>query len=209
MKNYTPYFNKAILFTLDNEDSNWRTQPKLENLGDGAGLTFMGLTQEDDEKLLPGGMTIQELAAIYLDGNEEFHEYALDMITDIYYHEYWLVNKINAGYDNIESYKIACRLFDFGVNRGPIPAVTALQKACNALMPSGVEIAEDGLFGSKTLNRVNSLIRTYGENKLYNAFVYQCRKQYSGLLESRNEQVRQTAQNSYQGWINRLEREIN
>lgn len=191
------YFDKAIMFTLDNEDWNWRHNPKLENLNDGAGWTFIGITQRDDEKYLPFGLTVQTLADIYINDVERRKE-MLEIINDIYFKKYW-----KPAYDQIQSYIIACRLFDFGVNRGIVRAVQALQNACNVLMPGAVELKVDGVFGDKTLNRVNSLIKAFGEDKLYNAFVYQCRKQYSAIVDRNPNMGR-----FYQGWINRLERKI-
>lgn len=194
----TPYFDKAILFMLENEDCQWRTAPKLENLHDGAGWTFIGITQRDDEKFLPNHLTVVEISEMYLKGDSETRQAALDAIFEVYYKKYW-----NLLYDQIKSYKTACRVFDFGVNRGPMKAVIALQNACNILMAETLALKVDGIFGEKTLNRVNSLIQTYGEDKLYNALVYQCRKQYSGVVDKNPNMGR-----FYNGWINRLEKEI-
>lgn len=197
MKKYTDYFDRAVPFVLYNEDNSWQTRPKLEDLGDGADMTFIGLTQRDDEKYLPFGLTIKALADTYINEPGRREE-MLEVITDIYFKKYW-----KPAYDEIQSYKIACRLFDFGVNRGITRAVNALQIACNILLPGDVALKVDGLFGDKTLIRINNLIKAFGEDKLYNAFVYQCRKQYSSIVDHNPSMGR-----FYKGWINRLEREI-
>ena len=46
-----PVVEQAILFCLRNEDDRWDTKAKLEDLHDGAGWTFIGLTQNYDGSL--------------------------------------------------------------------------------------------------------------------------------------------------------------
>lgn len=68
---------------------------------------------------------------------------------DIYYHDYYLKYQFN----KIVEYKLAQRVFDFGVNAGPARSIKLLQNAANK---TGANLKEDGLIGPLTLNAVNS-----------------------------------------------------
>jgi lysozyme family protein len=135
---------KAIKFMLRNEDYRYDTKAKLENLGDGAGLTFIGLTEKHDTKYLPFGMTIKGLANLY----SQDKLMALAEIIAIYREKYW-----NKRYDFINDERLAIRLFDFGVNCGIGTAVKILQKAVN--------IAPTGKFDEATVTRVNETATAY------------------------------------------------
>jgi len=102
---------KAILFALRNEDDNYDKNAKLENLGDGAGFTFIGLTEKYDEAHIKNkyGMTISQLANYYKTNKGK----ALDIIRETYCDLYWF-----KAFDNILDEKIAIRLFDLMLNRG-------------------------------------------------------------------------------------------
>lgn len=102
---------KAILFALRNEDDGYDKNAKLENLGDGAGLTFIGLTEKYDGAYIKNkyGMTISQLANYYKTNKGK----ALDIIKETYCDLYWLKS-----FDLINDEKIAIRLFDLMLNRG-------------------------------------------------------------------------------------------
>ena len=62
-----PTVEQAVLFCLRNEDYRWDSNAKLENLHDGAGWTFIGLTQNYDGAYLKAehGLTIVSLYGLY------------------------------------------------------------------------------------------------------------------------------------------------
>lgn len=102
----------AIFFTLRNEDYRYDTKGKLENLDDGAGWTFIGLTERFDGKYLKDthGLTIPGLAELYKTDRPK----ALMIIKDTYAAKYWN----GRGFDKVKSPRIAIRLFDLAVNCG-------------------------------------------------------------------------------------------
>ena len=108
----TPIVEQAILFCLRNEDDRWDTKAKLEDLHDGAGWTFIGLTQNYDGAHLKAehGLTIVGLHELYK--CDKAH--AIKIIVDCYKKKYWN----NRGFDKIKSPRIAIRLFDLSVNCG-------------------------------------------------------------------------------------------
>lgn len=135
---------KAIKFMLRNEDYRYDTKAKLENLGDGAGLTFIGLTEKYDTKFLPFGMTIKSLANLY----SQDKLMALAEIVSIYRAKYW-----NKRYEFINDERLAIRLFDFGVNCGVGTAIKILQKA--------IGITPTGKFDEATCTKTNETSNAY------------------------------------------------
>lgn len=67
---------------------------------------------------------------------------------EIYYQEYWLPNY----YDQIESHKIASKIFDMTVNMG---AKNSHMNTQRALMCCDLRIKWDGIIGPKTLAAIN------------------------------------------------------
>ena len=102
----------AIMFTLRNEDCHWDTKARLENLNDGAGLTFIGLTEKYDGEYLKTThhTDIKGLAELYKTNRPT----AIGIVVDTYRHKYWT----GKGFDQIKSDRIAVRLFDLAVNCG-------------------------------------------------------------------------------------------
>ena len=102
---------KAINFALRNEDDDYDKNAKLEDLKDGAGLTFIGLTEKYDEAYLKNkhGLSIKQLADLYK--NDKIK--VIEIIKNAYYDLYWLKS-----FDLINDEKIAIRLFDLMLNRG-------------------------------------------------------------------------------------------
>lgn len=74
----------------------------------------------------------------------------IDKAVDIYYNDFWLKYKLNT----VESSIISAQLLLMFVNLSPVSAATCVQKAINKINNS---IAEDGVFGSKTIQMVNKL----------------------------------------------------
>ena len=107
-----PTVEQAVLFCLRNEDYRWDSNAKLENLHDGAGWTFIGLTQNYDGAYLKAehGLTIVSLYELYKVDKAQ----AIKIIVDCYKKKYWR----NRGFDKIKSERIAIRLFDLAVNCG-------------------------------------------------------------------------------------------
>ena len=95
--------DNAILFCLKNEDDNWRTNAKLEDLGDGASWTFVGVTQKYD------GQYLKEKHNIDVVGLHKLYQTdkaaAVKIIVDCYDKKYWR----NRGFDKIKSERIAIR----------------------------------------------------------------------------------------------------
>lgn len=104
--------NQAILFTLRNEDDLWDKKARLEDLDDGAGKTYIGLTEKYDGKYLKDSHNIDivGLSELY----KRSKPMAIKIIVDCYKNKYWN----GRGFDQIKSDRIAIRLFDLAVNCG-------------------------------------------------------------------------------------------
>lgn len=107
-----PTVEQAVLFCLRNEDYRWDSNAKLENLHDGAGLTFIGLTEKYDGDFLKKEHNISITSLHELYKCDKAH--AIKIIVDCYKNKYWN----GRGFDGIDSPRIAIRLFDLAVNMG-------------------------------------------------------------------------------------------
>ena len=138
-----PVVERAILFCLRNEDYRWDSAAQLEDLDDGAGLTFIGITEKYDGPTLQRehGLTMRELYELYKQDKAK----AVGIIIDIYQRKYW----DNRGFDRIKSDRIAIRLFDLAVNNG--------FGGLNNIM------ARAGLGKTFNADTVNALIENEGE----------------------------------------------
>jgi len=135
------------------------------------------------------GITVGVARANGFSGN--MADLPLSKAIEIYKTKYW-----KPLYGSIESKAIAYKLFDFGVNAGPKRAVTTLQRAMNE--KTGINIKEDGVFGSITLSMLNSYIRERGELFIYNAYIETIKAFYADLIRRRPKDVK------YQrGWLKR------
>jgi lysozyme family protein len=114
-------FNQAIQATLDHEGGDTVTNDPT----DAGGLTRYGISQRSYPEL--DILTITEQQA-----------------KDIYKKDYWDMVKGDA----IESQEIACAIFDFAVNAGPVRAIKLAQKAINT--------TDDGMIGPMTLSAWNN-----------------------------------------------------
>lgn len=125
-------FEPIIQWVLYQEDDH-RAPGKIVDLGDGAGLTRLGLTQRWHQKDVPmdffSTMTFKD---------------AVVSAKSAYKKNYW---SIISG-DQIDSDEIAAPLLSFSVNDNPLIASKILQRV--------LHISEDGHIGPKTLAELNS-----------------------------------------------------
>lgn len=106
----------------------------------------------------------------------------------IYWKYFWNDNN----FDDIESQRIATKIFDLVVNMGNYNAFILVQRAANALLKK--ILVEDGLFGYKTLSAINSL----NENVLIDRIKLAQSKYYQAIVLSHPGQKIFLA-----GWIKR------
>lgn len=125
-------FFDALAFVLRNED------PHLSGIvtNDSGGRTRFGIAERSHPEL-----------------GDEFYfgpaEEALATARSIYRSEYW---EPICG-DSVADQTVAAKLFDMAVNMGVRQAVALCQSAVNAL--ATMRLAEDGVFGPRTLEAVN------------------------------------------------------
>lgn len=150
--------NKAILFALRNEDDSYDKNAKLENLNDGAGLTFIGLTEKYDEHYLKNAheLTIKQLAELY----QQDRKRTIEIIKDAYYDLYWAKE-----FDAITDERITIRLFDLMLNRG--------RGGLNSIL---------GAAGYK-LTTINDNIKTEGAETVYDNIIIAAEKAYRSLRQ--------------------------
>jgi lysozyme family protein len=126
-------FNKIIPWLLYQEDS--RTTPgKIVNLGDGAGLTRLGITSKNFGEILPASFWTYQV---------NFAD-AIKTAKDFYQQQYW--QHING--DRIAADAVAAVLLSFAVNKNIPVAVKTLQHVLGVL--------PDGVLGLVTVSTLNS-----------------------------------------------------
>ena len=114
-----------------------------------------------------------------------------DEAIQIYHRDFWTKLKC----DEIVPEKIACALFDMGVNAGLSAAVKILQRAINA---TGKPLSVDGAIGRATLAMVNTL----PPDRLLEAFRRECLHHYAAIID------RDPSQKVFwNGWRNRIYRD--
>lgn len=93
------------------------------------------------------------------------HGYTGDMkhipfekVCDIYRVGFWDKLKL----DRITSQTLATRIFDIAVNCGYYRACVITQKSYNSMWNTKSKIAEDGIIGSRTIARLNSVSKSKG-----------------------------------------------
>lgn len=152
---------KAILFCLRNEDDRWDSKASLEDLDDGAGWTFIGLTQKYDGKYLKDqhNIDIVGLSQLY----KKDKPAAIAIIVDCYENKYWN----GRGFDQVKSERIAIRLFDLMVNCGAGGLNNIMLRA--------------GLGKSFNPAAVNNLIDKEGEEKALTIIKIAALDRYKGL----------------------------
>lgn len=135
-----PLFARALAFVLSHEG---------------------GLSEDPDD---PGGVTRWGISLGFLrragdpagdidrDGDvdaDDVRAVTHDFAADIYRRQWW----DRYGYARINDPGIAVKIFDLAVNMGPAPAHRCLQRAVRACW---FAVADDGVFGPKTLAAVNA-----------------------------------------------------
>lgn len=123
-------FDKAIPYVLVSEGSEFTDDPVDRGGATKYGLSLRGL------KALPG----------YEDWTkDDLKKLSEEEAKDIYYKFFW-------EFENINSQKIATKLFDIYVNLPPIKAVKIFQVGANAC---GGRIVVDGVWGPRTVSAIN------------------------------------------------------
>jgi lysozyme family protein len=116
------------------------------------------------------------------------------MVERFYQNNFW-----NQWYAQLDSDDVAKRVFDMSVNGGKKTGVKLLQRACNCLSIGGLIIDEDGQWGPKTLDAVNS---TYGQRGTVVDSFKNVREDYYEDLAAKNPAKAQ----DLKGWLARAKR---
>lgn len=99
---------------------------------DNGGLTKYGISQRSYPGLDIRNITLENAIIIYWD-------------------DFWSKMKLQLIPYSPANSKIASRVFDIGVNFGPIHGIKALQRALSYINPSTIQLTIDGKLGEKTL----------------------------------------------------------
>lgn len=111
----------------------------------------------------------------------------------IYFCDYWLKGKFEQSSDE----NIAIQLFDLSVNLGTKAMTIILQRALRSV---GINVIEDGLFGSQTLSGLNN-----ANPKILLAAIKSEAAGYYRLVAAKKPQQ----QKFLKGWLNRTYKQIN
>jgi len=131
-------FNEALEKTLQHEGGYVLTKVN-DDLG---GMTYAGISRRSN-KSWEGWKLIDDGSMC-----EERKEKLRALVNSLYRIMYW--NPLKG--DHISHQGMANVVFDYAVNAGVKPAVTALQQC---LLYVGHKVAVDGIFGEKTLEALN------------------------------------------------------
>jgi lysozyme family protein len=124
-------FEPVVQWLLYQEDDH-RNPGRILNLGDGAGLTRLGVTQKSYGSIVPPEFF----------STMPFHD-AVQVAKSLYVNQYW--HHLNG--DRILSEEVAAPLLSFAVNRNIPTSVEHLQKVL------GVD--QDGVLGLVTIAQLN------------------------------------------------------
>ena len=125
--------------------------------------------------------------------NLDIKNLTLEEAKKIYFCDYWLMGKFEQSSDE----NIAIQLFDLSVNLGTKAMTIILQRA---LRSEGINVIEDGLFGSQTLSGLNN-----ANPKILLAAIKSEAAGYYRLIAAKNPQH----QKFLKGWLSRAYRKIN
>ena len=128
-------------------------------------------------------------------------ELSLEDAIEIYYKDFWLKGK----FEQIPDENIAIKFFDFTVNLGQRIATIILQRALRSV---GINVQEDGLFGSVTLSATISCCTSEcAENraKILLAALKSEAAGYYRLIAAKNPSQKKFLN----GWLNRAYKQIN
>ncbi|MBQ3565150.1 MAG: peptidoglycan-binding protein [Alphaproteobacteria bacterium] len=124
--------------------------------------------------------------------NLDIKHLTLEQARKIYFCDYWLKRK----FEQISDENIAIQLFDLSINLGIRPATIVLQRALRSV---GINVIEDGLFGSQTLSGLNN-----ANPKILLAAIKSEAAGYYRLIAAKNPQQ----QKFLNGWLSRAYRKI-
>jgi len=111
---------------------------KTEDLGDGAGLTRLGLTTRDEGGVLPKYYWVDDLPQYRMSNLA-----ALEVAKQVYYDRYWTPLRGT----QLLNDEVAATLMSFAVNDGVGTAVKLIQRVLG--------VAVDGVLGPNTLAEIN------------------------------------------------------
>lgn len=118
----------------------------------------------------------------------------LEMVKAIYRADYW--EPLNP--DRWPCEWLRAKVFNFGVNVGPVTAVMQLQRMLNDVWPTGDRLGVDGVFGEKTALRIREVLRWFGERNLLRLYsLWQVRYYRDIANRDRSQRV------FLLGWLNR------
>ncbi len=157
-------------------------------------LKHEGLLSEDSDD--PGGVTKFGISLrfyrqkIKVDAMpDDIRDLTFNDAADIYKKYFWDTQL----YNEIQSQKIANKLFDLSINCGITTANAFIQRAINRFSPAS-SLVIDGHVGDKTLDAVNSM----QEDKVYYFLLLEATTYYLDI-------ARKGANHKYfYGWMNRL-----
>lgn len=172
----TSNFKEAISITLKNEGG---LSNNKEDLG---GITKYGISLRFLKEL---DIDINGDGSI---NGKDIQDMTLDEAESIYKTQFW--DKLNIG--SIDNPAIANKVFDLSVNMGGFEAIKLLQRAIN--LGIQMQIKEDGIIGSMTLNILNNVNLPYLLNS-YKQLAYNFYKEL--VLKKPQLQV------FLDGWLNR------
>jgi lysozyme family protein len=165
----------AIQALLIAEDST--LSAKVVDLGDGAGLTRLGISSRLHPKLV---------AAKFFDP-----KVSKNMALPVAVQTYWSEYAIPLMLEKIADQRIATALLSIAVNTGIGTGVKMMQTACVALkQPATI----DGLMGPGTLRAIDAL----PAGELLDEYLYEARAHYFDLAVKNPDDKR-----FLQGWLNR------
>lgn len=127
-------FDYAFHYVLKNEGGY------SDDLDDPGGATNYGITQKELESCHKSLRLPKDVKNLTIEDAYKYYKYKWD----------------SNHYDDINSQKIAIKLFDLCVNLGTYESTIILQRAINACA-YGFNLKEDGILGQKTIYAVNSL----------------------------------------------------
>jgi len=181
-------FNKALPKLLRVEGGF------ADSPSDRGGMTFMGISRKHHPDWEGWSVIDQYLRAGEDPDTLRQNPFMLRVVATFYRAKFWDLLRL----DLIEDQAIAEELFDSAVNCAPTRAARWLQQAMNMLSPSDLLLV-DGVIGPKTLTKVNTRVRNYGNVNLLKFLNGKQFRHYDELCER---DPSQTA--NFKGWLRRV-----
>jgi lysozyme family protein len=152
-------FNRAVAFTLHHEGG------LEDDKADSGGITKYGISYVFLSKFLvqnPQYLSVFSLTNAAQINPSIVKNLTLQQAIQIYKSQWWDKNHYGA----IKNQIIAIKTFDYSVNMGSPQAIKLLQMACQNLSSSS-NVTVDGQLDSSTINFINSLNSSQGNQLLY------------------------------------------